>query len=92
MAMKRGGPKTAGSKALKKLLKKTGERGNKCRFTRARVVYIDYKDVATLQKMVSAQGKLYGRKRTGTMAHFQRKVQNAVKRARFLALLPYVGR
>ena len=48
--------------------------------------------MATLQKMVSAQGKLYGRKRTGTMAHFQRKLNRAVKRARFLALLPYVGR
>lgn len=81
-----------GSKALKKLLKRTGERGHKCRFTRARVRDIDYKDVPTLQKMVSAQGKLYGRKRTGTTAHFQRKVQLAVKRARFLALLPYVGR
>jgi small subunit ribosomal protein S18 len=81
------------TKALKKLLKKTGERGgNKCRFTRARVEQVDYKDVATLQKMVSAQGKLYGRKRTGTMSHFQRKVRVAVKRARFLALLPYVGR
>ena len=78
-------------KNLKKLLKKRGER-NKCRFTRARVEYIDYKDVATLQKMVSAQGKIYGRKRTGTMAHFQRKVRRAVRRARFLALLPYVGR
>ncbi len=83
---------SAGSKALKKLLKKTGQTGNKCRFTRARVEYVDYKDVATLQKMVSAQGKLYGRKRTGTMAHFQRDVGEAVKRARFLALLPYVGR
>ena len=82
----------AGSKALKKLLKKTGDRGNKCRFTRARVHDIDYKDVPTLQKMVSAQGKLYGRKRTGTKAHFQRKVKLAVKRARFLALLPYAGR
>jgi len=83
---------TSSSKALKKLLKRTGERGNKCRFTRARVTEVDYKDVPTLQKMVSAQGKLYGRKRTGTQAHFQRKVRVAVKRARFLALLPYVGR
>ena len=90
--MSRNARKAAGSKALKKLLKKTGERGNKCRFTRSRVEYVDYKDIPTLQKMVSAQGKLYGRKRTGTMAHFQRKVQTAVKRARFLALLPYVGR
>jgi small subunit ribosomal protein S18 len=85
--------KRASSKALKKLLKKTGERSpNKCRFTRARVETVDHKDVATLQKLVSAQGKLYGRKRTGTMSHFQRSVRLAVKRARFLALLPYVGR
>ena len=90
--MPRGRMTSTSSKALKKLLKKTGERGNKCRFTRARVTDIDYKDIPTLQKMVSAQGKLYGRKRTGTMAHFQRKVQLAVKRARYLALLPYVGR
>ena len=88
----RKGRSSASSKALKKLLKKTGDRGNKCRFTRARVEHIDYKDVATLQKMVSAQGKMYGRKRTGTMAHFQRKLGTAVRRARYLALLPYVGR
>ncbi len=78
-------------KNLKKLLKKRESR-NKCRFTRARVDYIDYKDVQTLQKMVSQQGKIYGRKRTGTQAHFQRKLKVAVKRARFLALLPYMGR
>jgi small subunit ribosomal protein S18 len=79
------------SKNLKKLLKKTAEKG-KCRFTRARVEEIDYKDVATLQKMVSAQGKMYSRKRTGTASHFQRQLKLAVKRARFLALLPYVAR
>jgi small subunit ribosomal protein S18 len=78
-------------KNLKKLIKSRGER-NKCRFTRARVDNIDYKDVATLQKMVSQQGKMYGRKRTGTRSHFQRKLKVAVKRARFMALLPYVGR
>jgi len=90
--MAKGRRTASGSKALKKLLKKMGDSGNKCRFTRARVREVDYKDVATLQKMVSAQGKMYGRKRTGTTARFQRKVQIAVKRARFLALLPYVGR
>ena len=78
-------------KNLRKLLKKKAER-NKCRFTRARVDNIDYKDVATLQKMVSQQGKMYGRKRTGTQAHFQRKLKIAIERARFMALLPYVGR
>jgi small subunit ribosomal protein S18 len=75
----------------KKRLKKVVEKG-KCRFTKARVEEIDYKDLATLQKMVSAQGKIYGRKRTGTASRFQRKLQTAVKRARYLALLPYVAR
>jgi small subunit ribosomal protein S18 len=75
----------------KKRLKKVVEKG-KCRFTKARVEEIDYKDLATLQKMVSAQGKVYGRKRTGTSSRFQRKLKLAVKRARFLALLPYVAR
>ena len=75
----------------KKRLKKVVEKG-KCRFSKARVDEVDYKDLATLQKMVSAQGKLYGRKRTGTASRFQRKLKLAIKRARFLALLPYVAR
>ena len=75
----------------KKKLKRIVEKG-KCRFTKAKVEEIDYKDVATLQKMVSAQGKVYGRKRTGTAANFQRKLKLAVKRARYLALLPFVAR
>jgi len=78
-------------KNLRKLLNKRSDR-NKCRFTRARVYDIDWKDVPTLQKMVSQQGKMYGQKRTGTRSHFQRKLKTAVKRARFMALLPYVGR
>ena len=78
-------------KSLRKLLKKHSDR-NRCRFTRARVHHIDYKDVATLQKMVSQQGKIYGRARTGIHAHFQRKLRRAIKRARFVALIPYVGR
>jgi tRNA (adenine57-N1/adenine58-N1)-methyltransferase len=71
----------------KKRLKKVVEKG-KCRFTKARVYEIDYKDLATLQKMVSAQGKIYGRKRTGTASRFQRKLKDAIKRARYLALRP----
>ena len=81
-------------KNLRKLMKKAQEKpsGQKCRFTRSRVDEVDYKDVATLQKLVSAQGKVYSRKRTGTQARFQRKVKLAIKRARYLALLPYVAR
>jgi len=51
----------------------------------------DYKDVNTLQKMCSPQGKLYDRKRLGMSAKLQRRIAKAVKRARFLALLRYVG-
>jgi small subunit ribosomal protein S18 len=51
---------------------------------------IDYKDVPMLQRLTSAQGKLFSRKRTGLDAECQRKVALALKRARFMALMPYV--
>lgn len=51
---------------------------------------IDWKDVATLQRLVSAQGKLFSRKRTGLTAESQRRVALALKRARFMAMMPYV--
>ncbi len=51
---------------------------------------IDWKDVATLQRLTSAQGKLFSRKRTGLNAEGQRKVALALKRARFMGLMPYV--
>lgn len=53
---------------------------------------VDYKDVATLSKFVSPQGKLYDRKRIGNCAKHQRAVSCAVKRARFLGLLRYTGK
>ena len=67
--------------------------GRKCRFCRGEVlgVGVDYKDVRTLTKLITAQGKLFGRKRSGDCAKHQRQVKLAVKRARFLALLPYVA-
>ena len=52
---------------------------------------IDYKDVATLQKFVSPQGKLYSRKRSGFTAQHQAELKRAVKAARYLGLMPYVG-
>ncbi len=52
---------------------------------------IDYKNVRLLQKMSTPQGKLYGRKRSGLCAGCQRVLKNAVKRARFMATLMYVG-
>lgn len=51
---------------------------------------IDYKNVPLLQRLTSAQGKLFSRKRTGLNAELQRKAALALKRARFMALLPYV--
>ena len=62
----------------------------KCRFCRLRMGPIDYKDVQTLSKLTTAHGKLFGRKRSGNCAKHQRSARTAVKRARFIALLPYV--
>ena len=53
-------------------------------------VYIDYKDTESLKKMVSNNGKILSRKRTGATAMEQRMLASAVKRARYMALLPYI--
>lgn len=62
-----------------------------CRFQKSGIKYIDYKDPNFLLKFVNEQGKILPRRVTGTSLKFQRKVAQAVKRARHLALLPYVG-
>lgn len=62
-----------------------------CRFKKAGIKYIDYKDADFLLKFVNEQGRLLPRRLTGTSLKFQRKVSTAVKRARQLALLPYVS-
>ena len=62
-----------------------------CRFCREKVTYIDYKDVEGLQKLLTQRGKIFSRKRSGNCAGCQRKAQRAIKRARFMALLPYVN-
>jgi small subunit ribosomal protein S18 len=54
-------------------------------------MYIDYKDTESLKKMMSANGKILNRKRTGANAMEQRMLARAVKRARYMALLPYVS-
>jgi small subunit ribosomal protein S18 len=73
----------------KKNFKKVRER--RCRFTRLGVDFVDWKDTATLQRLCTGQGKLLGRKRSGSTAAFQRKVSLAVKRARYMGLMPYIG-
>ncbi len=62
-----------------------------CRFKKSGIKYIDYKDPDFLMKLVNEQGKLLPRRLTGTSLKYQRKVAQAVKRARHLALMPYVG-
>jgi small subunit ribosomal protein S18 len=60
-----------------------------CRFTAANVEQVDYKDVDVLKDFVQENGKIMPARLTGTKAHYQRQVDTAIKRARFLALLPY---
>lgn len=60
-----------------------------CRFTAANVDEIDYKDLDTLRDFIQENGKIIPARLTGTKAHYQRQLDTAVKRARFLALLPY---
>jgi small subunit ribosomal protein S18 len=62
-----------------------------CRFCRRGDKYIDYKDVETLQRLLTNRGKIYSRKRSGNCAGCQRKVKRAIKRARYMALLPFTA-
>ena len=60
-----------------------------CRFTAEGVTEIDYKDIATLKNYITESGKIVPSRITGTSATYQRQLSSAIKRARFLALLPY---
>ena len=60
-----------------------------CRFTAEGVKEIDYKDITTLKNYISETGKIVPSRVTGTRARYQRQLSTAIKRARFLALLPY---
>jgi small subunit ribosomal protein S18 len=77
----------------KKSDRKTGYAGpreqTQCRFCRWGIKYIDYKDVDSLQRLLTNRGKIYSRKRSGNCAGCQRKAKKAIKRARFMALLPF---
>ena len=82
------------------IMKKTKKRRSKvrrveapkpCRFTKDKTFEIDYRDLDILRRYVSAQGKINPRKKNNVSAFYQRQLQLAVKRARFLALLPTVG-
>ena len=62
-----------------------------CRFKKMKIKYVDYKDADFLMRFLNEQGKLLPRRITGNSLKFQRKVAQAVKRARQIAILPYVS-
>ena len=64
----------------------------KCYFTENNIKYIDYKDVELLKKFLNPHARIITRKRTGVTAKHQRNLATAVKRARFMGLLPFVSR
>jgi small subunit ribosomal protein S18 len=66
-------------------------RRKQCRFTQDRIDIVDYKDVERIRRYISDRGKIVPRRITGTSAYHQRSLTTAIKRARFLALLPYTS-
>ncbi len=66
-------------------------RRKSCPYCKEKVEQADYKDVATLRKFISEKGKIRSRRITGACRRHQNQIARAVKRARELALLPYVG-
>jgi small subunit ribosomal protein S18 len=62
-----------------------------CRFTVEKINYIDYKDIELLREYTPTNGKILPRRVTGTRPAFQHKLTRAIKRARFMALMPYTG-
>ena len=62
-----------------------------CRFKKSGIKFIDYKDGSYLLKLINEQGKILPRRLTGTSAKYQKRVGQAVKRARHIAILPYVA-
>jgi small subunit ribosomal protein S18 len=62
-----------------------------CPFTAVGVTYIDYKDINTLFQFITERGKIIPRRITGVSAFHQRQLAQAIKRARHMALLPFVG-
>ncbi|MBR4738179.1 MAG: 30S ribosomal protein S18 [Rhodocyclaceae bacterium] len=65
------------------------KRRKQCRFTVEGIAEVDYKDVDILKDFITETGKIMPARITGTKAHYQRQLSTAIKRARFLALLPY---
>ena len=70
--------------------KKMRSRKKQCYFKKNHIKYVDYKDVETLKKFISSDGKITPRAITGTSAKYQRQVAVAIKNARYMGLLPVV--
>ena len=71
------------------MARQTFKRRKFCRFTAEKIQEVDYKQVDLLKDFITENGKIIPARITGTNAHYQRQLAVAVKRARFLALLPY---
>lgn len=71
--------------------KRRGGRRKVCYFTKNNITHIDYKDTELLKRFISERGKILPRRVTGTSAKYQRQLATAIKRARQIALLPYVA-
>lgn len=86
----RGAGRGRGDKKTERGARRGGFRRKRvCKFRTEKIDYIDYKDARLLAQFVPERGKIQPRRLTGTSAKYQRKLQVAIKRARFLALLPY---
>ena len=71
--------------------KKGHIRTRECKFTKAGIEYIDYKNTEVLERFMNDQGRILPRRVFGTSAKYQRQLSTAIKRARFLGMLPYVA-
>ena len=92
MAMGRGkgrGKNDKKDKDKKRGAKNLFRRKKFCRFTVEKIKQIDYKDVDLLKDFINENGKIMPARITGTKAHYQRQLSTAIRRARFLALLPF---
>ena len=69
----------------------TPSKSNVTKVSENGVLYVDWKNVDDLRRMMTPNGKIYGRKRLGTNAREQRLIAQAIKRARFMGLLPYTS-
>jgi small subunit ribosomal protein S18 len=85
---RRGGPGAGPQGGKKKFFYR---RKRVCKFCVEKIEYIDFKDVKTLQQFIPERGKILPRRISGTCALHQRKLQNAIKRARIAALLPFTA-